>query len=114
MPQTCTICRHLARDAIGAAVQHGTPLRTIADQYDVSKSALIRHKQHATIDRSGASWAVLAAEAQLLHERALEASDILRLVRTLRGVTHLLMQLCETGEANKVGQRQNGNTTPEQ
>lgn len=44
MPQTCTVCRHTERAAIDAALLAGTPLRTIADQWTVSKTALIRHR----------------------------------------------------------------------
>ncbi len=86
-------------------MQTGEALRTVADQYDVSKTALIRHKQHATRDHSGASWAVLAAEAQRLHQQALAARDMVGWVQVLRAMSRLLVKLCKTGEADKVGQR---------
>ncbi len=98
MPQTCTICRHPARTAIDTAVQHGTTLRTVADQYDVSKTALIRHKQHAARDHIGGSWAALAAEAHQLHEHALAARDIVGWVQVLRAMARLLARLCEVAE----------------
>jgi len=46
MPPTCTICRHPDGEAIDQAVIAGTPLRTIADRWSVSKTALIRHRPH--------------------------------------------------------------------
>jgi hypothetical protein len=49
MPRSCTICRHPQRTAVEMALVDGIPLRTIADQWSVSKTALIRHKAHLTI-----------------------------------------------------------------
>jgi hypothetical protein len=45
MPRSCMICRHPQRTAIEQALGDAIPLRIIADQWSVSKSALIRHKQ---------------------------------------------------------------------
>ena len=44
MPRRCTICDHHSRARIDAAIISGAPLRDIASQYGVSKSALKRHK----------------------------------------------------------------------
>lgn len=46
MPQTCRACKSPDRQAIDKALVAGEPLRTIADQWSVSKTALIRHKPH--------------------------------------------------------------------
>ena len=43
MPQTCTICRHPARDKIDEAFAAGTPYRSIAKQYGCSEPAMYRH-----------------------------------------------------------------------
>jgi hypothetical protein len=43
MPQTCSICRHPERAAIDGQLVNAVPLRTIAVQHGVSKSALVRH-----------------------------------------------------------------------
>jgi hypothetical protein len=43
MPRTCTICRNNERQAIDSALVPGEALRTIADRWSVSKTALIRH-----------------------------------------------------------------------
>jgi len=45
MPRTCTVCGHPERTIIDATLVAGRkPLRTIADRWSVSKTALIRHK----------------------------------------------------------------------
>lgn len=46
MPMQCSICAHAERTAIELAVANRVPLRTIADQHGVSKSAIIRHRDH--------------------------------------------------------------------
>ena len=43
MGRTCSICNNPARESINAALEQGTPYRTIANQYDVSRDALMRH-----------------------------------------------------------------------
>ncbi len=44
MAQSCTICTHPQRRAIDAALVADASLRDIAGQFDVSKSAVDRHK----------------------------------------------------------------------
>jgi hypothetical protein len=44
MPRLCTICTHPQRTVMERALSDGIPLRTIADHWSVSKTALIRHK----------------------------------------------------------------------
>lgn len=46
MPRTCTLCNHPNHAEIDRALLAGTPLRTIADRWSVSKTALLRHKPH--------------------------------------------------------------------
>jgi DNA-binding MurR/RpiR family transcriptional regulator len=50
--RACSICQHPERPALTAALTQAS-LRTVATQYGVSKSALIRHRQ-----RCGAPQAV--------------------------------------------------------
>ena len=45
MPRTCTVCAHPALEQIDRSLVHGESLRSIAGRYDVSTSALHRHKQ---------------------------------------------------------------------
>jgi hypothetical protein len=44
MPCACSICSHPDRRGIETAVYGGTPLRTIARRWSVSKTALLRHR----------------------------------------------------------------------
>src|ERR1019366_2297639 len=44
MPRTCTICRHPNRNQIDMALVQNGPLRAISDQWSVSKTALLRHR----------------------------------------------------------------------
>jgi hypothetical protein len=58
MPQQCTICRHADRGQIDEALAAKTPLRTIAAQWGVSKTSLLRHRgrhrpPRALADRGG-------------------------------------------------------------
>ena len=43
MPRRCTICTHKGRAKIDKGLVARNPFRTIAEQYQVSKSALVRH-----------------------------------------------------------------------
>ena len=44
MPRVCSICHRADRLAIEGALRGGTPLRTIASRWNVSKTALLRHR----------------------------------------------------------------------
>jgi hypothetical protein len=44
MPRVCTVYHHLRRKEVDRDLLAGMPLRTIADHWSVSKTALIRHK----------------------------------------------------------------------
>jgi hypothetical protein len=46
MPRTCLACASPERANINKALAIGTPLRDIAGQYGISRSALDRHKSH--------------------------------------------------------------------
>lgn len=46
MARTCTICTHAQRREIDEALVAGKPVRDIAGRYDISKTALQRHKEH--------------------------------------------------------------------
>ncbi len=45
MGRICTVCNHKNLEEINKLLVSGGPYRTIADQYDLSKTALIRHKE---------------------------------------------------------------------
>jgi hypothetical protein len=74
MPRRCTVCDHEERASIDAALVSGTPLRDIAGQHGVSKSALERHK-------AGHLPAHLA--------KAKEAGEVARADNLLSQVRHL-------------------------
>jgi hypothetical protein len=54
VPRVCTVCRHQERKQIERSLLAGAPLRTIAARWSVSKTALIRHKDHvsATLEKA--------------------------------------------------------------
>lgn len=45
MGRSCTVCTHKALDEINRLLLSGEPYRTIADRFELSKTALIRHKE---------------------------------------------------------------------
>ena len=64
MAQLCTVCRCLKVDEVNAALIQSVPVRTIAGQYSLSKSALIRHRaQHLPLSLSLAKKAGEVASA---------------------------------------------------
>lgn len=46
MPRTCSICSHVNRNEIETMLSSGKPFRNVAEQYQVSASAIFRHKNH--------------------------------------------------------------------
>ncbi len=55
MPRRCTICAHKKRSTIDRALVERQPFRSIADQFGVSKTSLIRHHDDhlpAALDRA--------------------------------------------------------------
>lgn len=90
MPRKCTICTHAKRDAIDSALVNGESYRAIAAQFEVSTSALQRHKGHhlpATL-----------AQARNAGE-ATRGEDLLEQVGALRArALQILTQAEEAGE----------------
>jgi hypothetical protein len=94
MPMTCLCCRHPEKSAIEAAMATDIPLRTIADRFQVSKTALIRHRQHGNGSQAPRpDRERLAAEAQHLHERAIAGRGPQELALLVRAVTALLVKM---------------------
>ena len=75
MARTCTVCLHPRRPEVDAALLAGEPLRTIADQFGRSKTALLRHREHVVPALALAKQAAEVADADSLLEkvRGLEA-----------------------------------------
>ncbi len=111
MPQVCTVCRHENRESIDHALLGRQPLRTIADHWSVSKTALIRHRPHIAkalattheaqeLVKSG----TLMLGVQVAHERserlytsaeailsrALEASDLRGALQAIRAAVDVM------------------------
>ncbi len=111
MPRKCTICSHKKRSAIDKALVERQAFRTIADQFRVSKTALLRHyDDHLPSSLVKAQQATEAAQADALlaqvvdlRDKALgvleqaEASEDLRTavsaIREARGCVELLGKL---------------------
>src|SRR5215510_7744104 len=51
MPRTCSICGHVSRDEIEAALLEGRPFRELAERFATSSAALFRHKEGHIPDR---------------------------------------------------------------
>lgn len=68
--QTCSVCRHSELQAINAALMGPATLRTLAEKYGLSKSALERHKNHSRNQKNRLDTDELAridAEIRKLH-----------------------------------------------
>jgi len=87
MPRRCTACVHENRQHIDAALLSGASLRDIAGRYDLSKSALERHK-------AGHLPAHLA-RARAAAEVA-RADDLLSQVNDLQLRTLKILSIAET------------------
>jgi hypothetical protein len=67
MPRKCTICGHRSRAKIDQALVERRPFRDIAGQYNVSKSAVVRHyDDHLPSSLVKAQEATEAAQADAL------------------------------------------------
>jgi hypothetical protein len=57
MPRVCSLCTHPDRPAVEADLAGGTPLRTVAARWGVSKTALLRHRENHRSPHASADWA---------------------------------------------------------
>ena len=118
MPRVCTVCTHPDRETINHALVAGTPSRAVADQFDVSKDAVLRHRPHipATLAKSQEAAEVahaddLLGQVRSLQARALsildaaEATEYLRTalgaIREARGNAALFAELFSAGVLTK-------------
>lgn len=118
MPRTCTVCRHLDRASIDAAlVAATTPFRPLAAQFGLSPSALRRHRSEhlpAALVKAGADVNLTEARSLFAYVRALqarsaailekaEATGDLRIalgaLRELRGIADLVMRAADRDAA---------------
>jgi hypothetical protein len=76
MPRRCTVCDHPERHSIDEALVAGAPYRSVAKQFELSESAVYRHKtEHLP------AHLLKAREV----EEAARADDLLEQVRDLQG-----------------------------
>jgi hypothetical protein len=79
MPRRCTVCDHLERHGIDETLVTGAPYRSVAKQFELSESAVYRHKtEHLPI------YLLKAREAA----EVAQADNLLNQVRSLQ--THVL------------------------
>jgi hypothetical protein len=93
MPRRCSVCDHDELADINSALASNEPLRTIADRWSVSKTALIRHRN----EHLPASSLLEAKEA----EEVASADDLLNQVRELH--ERALSTLNRVEEAEELG-----------
>ena len=86
MPRTCTVCAHEDRAELEGTLIAGVSLRTIADRFAVSKTALIRHKD--------AHLPPSLLKAKEAREEA-RADDLLSEVRGLQARTLAVLEAAE-------------------
>lgn len=108
MARRCSICHHVQRDEIDAALVEGMPYRKIAARWGVSSAALSRHLRHhlvailagrdeVTADNLLARVNDLQRQAQAIKDKALETGDLktaLAGIRELTRLTNLFGKLC--------------------
>jgi hypothetical protein len=75
MPRRCTACDHLERHSIDEALVSGVPYRSVAKQFELSESAVYRHK-------TGHLPAHLLKAREV--EEVAHADDLLEQVRNLQ------------------------------
>jgi hypothetical protein len=93
MPRRCTICAHPDRDAVDAALVANDTFRTIADQWSVSKTALIRHKaDHLPVHLARAKHA----------EETTQADNLLGQLLSLNRETLAILQAARDGKDNEL------------
>ena len=86
MPRTCTACTHEDRAELEGTLIAGVSLRTIADRFAVSKTALIRHKD--------AHLPPSLLKAKEAREEA-RADDLLSQVRGLQSRVLAVLEVAE-------------------
>lgn len=107
LPRVCTVCTHPMREHIEEGIIRGEPFRNIAEQYDLSVTALYRHKRsplpelllRAREEEEGELADSLYAQVEALQRRTLaileraeregDLKTALLAVKELRGILEL-------------------------
>lgn len=111
MPRRCSVCIHPDRQQIDQAIVSGNSYRTVAQQFAISRDAVVRHRRHLSVAvinplSSGqisppetllAQLEELRSEAQRLKQKAEREGDYraaLAAVRELCRIVELVAKLC--------------------
>jgi hypothetical protein len=103
--QKCTICIHSQREEIDEALLlSATPLRTIADQFGISKTALLRHKtDHIPTDLVKAKDAKEVCRAESLLDKLVSLkSDAERIAKKAESNDDLKTALSGIREQSRI------------
>jgi hypothetical protein len=93
MPRRCTVCDHLERHGIDEALVSGTPYRSVAKRFELSESAVYRHKvEHLP------AHLLKAREA----EEAARADDLLDQVRHLQAHALDILERAEKAWSTRI------------
>jgi uncharacterized protein YqiB (DUF1249 family) len=91
MPRTCTVCTHPERAAIDRALVAGQPYRSIAEHFEASAQAVLRHKESHLRDllaqakqRQAAHEAALGTAVQ--EQEAAKVEQAIDIVKQLRAI----------------------------
>jgi hypothetical protein len=49
MPRRCSVCIHPDRQQIDQAIVSGNSYRTVAQQFAISRDAVVRHRRHLSV-----------------------------------------------------------------
>ena len=119
MSRKCTICKHPDRDTIDAALIASEPYRNIAQRFDVSITALHRHKAHVSqalleaannSDELSASkllkdLANLQAKALSILAKAEKSGDLRICLQAIREAREVIAACAKILEANELEKR---------
>jgi CRISPR/Cas system CMR subunit Cmr4 (Cas7 group RAMP superfamily) len=111
MPRRCSVCIHPDRQQIDQAIVSGNSYRTVAQQFTISRDAVVRHRRHLSVavskplgsDEICPSETLLGqleelrSEAQRLKQKAERDGDYraaLAAVRELCRIVELVAKLC--------------------
>lgn len=113
MPPVCTLCRHVDREAIDAAIVEGRDsLRNIALRYGTSAPTVLRHREHVSgalvlaaraeeTTRADGLLEILregVADARRLRDRAEQEGDTRAALVAVRTLCDIVEKLADIGE----------------
>ena len=112
MSKKCSICEHVQLERINLELMNGIPLRTVAKDYNVSHSALHRHKSEHIKGAEEVSSALpvisidkvmeLERRADALYREAMRNDDRLNAIRALKEYRETVSLYAKlTGELTK-------------